>query len=279
MIMPSRPKPSTPSRRAAKMLCTHAQGHADGAAAEQVAGIAQHPPQQRVLLPGVPQAPQVTHDSWRGDLAGPGALGQVPVHQAAACLHPGRPAAASPAGGGLFRRRPSFPARRPGCAGCTRLWPCGPACSSSTAIISLIDDGLVPAQVDQFVAERFQPQDGAAGDIVDVGEAARLGAVAGEAHRAALGDPLAEAEHDHIRPPGRAVDGEVAEDGHIDAKQVVVAVGQRLRRPSCWRRRAAAGGRFRRFRGWAGAGWRRTGWRWRPARTWGCRGGGTIPAG
>jgi hypothetical protein len=35
----------------------------------------------------------------------------------------------------------------------------------------------MPAQVDNLVPERLKPQDGAAGDVIDVGKAARLFAI------------------------------------------------------------------------------------------------------
>jgi hypothetical protein len=39
---------------------------------------------------------------------------------------------------------------------------------------------------------------------------------------------LAPPEDAHVGPPGRTVDGEVAEDGHVEAVQVMVGVGHRL---------------------------------------------------
>ena len=93
----------------------------------------------------------------------------------------------------------------------------------------LVDgEDFVAAEVEDFVTEGLEAEDGAAGDIVDVGEAAGLVTIAGDEDLAAFGDPLAEAEDGHIGAAGRAVDGEVAEDGDIEVVEVVVGVGHDL---------------------------------------------------
>jgi len=72
--------------------------------------------------------------------------------------------------------------------------------------------------------------DGAASDVIHVGEITRLLAVAVHNHRPAFADPLYEAKQAHVRPPCWAVDGEVAQHGHAYAVQVMVGVAQCLRR-------------------------------------------------
>jgi hypothetical protein len=82
----------------------------------------------------------------------------------------------------------------------------------------------MPTEVENFITERFEPKDGAAGDVIDVGEAAGLLAIASDEDLATLGDPLAEAEDGHVGAAGGSVDGEVAEDGDVEVIKVVVGM-------------------------------------------------------
>lgn len=84
---------------------------------------------------------------------------------------------------------------------------------------------LVTAEVDDLVTEGLETEDGAAGDVIDVGEAAGLVAIAGDEDIAVLSDPLAEAEEGHIGATGRSVDGEVAENGDVEVVEEVVSMG------------------------------------------------------
>jgi len=93
----------------------------------------------------------------------------------------------------------------------------------------LVDgEDFVAAEVEDFITEGLEAEDGAAGDIVDVGEAAGLAAIACDEDFAAFGDPLAEAEDGHVGAAGGAVDGEVAEDGDVEVVEVMVGVGHDL---------------------------------------------------
>ena len=85
---------------------------------------------------------------------------------------------------------------------------------------------FVPAQVEDLVADMLERQERAGGDVVHIGEAARLLTVTGDGDGSAFRDPLAEAKHRHIGTPGRTVDGEVAHDGGIDAVEVVIGIGE-----------------------------------------------------
>lgn len=88
------------------------------------------------------------------------------------------------------------------------------------------DGVFTAAQVDDFVAEGFIGEEGAAGDVVDVGEIAALGTVAVELDRIALVDPLDEAVGGHIRATGGSVDGEIAEDGDVESEEMMVSIGK-----------------------------------------------------
>jgi len=85
---------------------------------------------------------------------------------------------------------------------------------------------FVSTQVEDFVTDIVQRQQGAGGNIVHIGEPARLLATAIDAHGSALRDPLAKAEHGHIRSTGGTVDGEIAHDAGIDAVEVMIGIGE-----------------------------------------------------
>ena len=87
---------------------------------------------------------------------------------------------------------------------------------------------LVRAKVEDVVADGAQGGDGAAGDVVDVGEVARLGTVTIDGDLAAFANALGEAEGSHVGATGGAVDGEVAEDADVEAVQKVIGVGHGL---------------------------------------------------
>ena len=89
-------------------------------------------------------------------------------------------------------------------------------------------DHFMPAEVKNIIANRFERQKRAAGNIVHVGKPARLLAIAGDGDRFSFGDPLAEAEHDHVRSASRTVDREVAQHGDVDAVEVVVGMRECL---------------------------------------------------
>ena len=71
------------------------------------------------------------------------------------------------------------------------------------------------AQIDRGIAERPQPGDRPAGNVVDVGKVSALRSIALHHHRLALADPLREAEQAHVRLSGRAIDREIAEHGDV----------------------------------------------------------------
>ncbi len=91
-------------------------------------------------------------------------------------------------------------------------------------------DRVIAAQVDHLEAQRPERGQRAAHDVVDVGEIALLPAVAVEHDRPSFLHPLDEAEDAHLRPAGRAVDREVAQNGDIQSMQRMEAVAQQLRR-------------------------------------------------
>ena len=90
-------------------------------------------------------------------------------------------------------------------------------------------DGVVAAtEIDDLVAKRLERGDGPPGDIVDVGEVARLGTVAHQLEGLARLDPLDEAEDAHVGPAGWAEDREVTDDRGVEAVELEVAVGHEL---------------------------------------------------
>lgn len=84
------------------------------------------------------------------------------------------------------------------------------------------------AQVDDLVALDVGGGDGAAGDVIDVGEVAGLGAVAVDGDGDALADVFDKAVDGHVGSTAGPVDGEVAEDAGVDTVEVVVGVGHHL---------------------------------------------------
>ena len=113
-------------------------------------------------------------------------------------------------------------------------WPVIDDHLASEVIGELADHGVdrdrlvATTQVDNFITQRFETGQGAAGDVVDVGEVPGLGAIAVEGDWLAAADPLAEAERGHVGTPGRTIDGEVAEHRDIDPVKVVPDVGETL---------------------------------------------------
>ncbi len=87
---------------------------------------------------------------------------------------------------------------------------------------------FMPTQVEDLVANVFQRQQGASGDIVHIGEPARLLSTAVDLHGFAFRDPLAKTEHRHVGSTSRTVDREIAHDADIDAVEVMVGVSEGL---------------------------------------------------
>ena len=111
---------------------------------------------------------------------------------------------------------------------------------SAEAVFDLADEveqrdwRFTSAEVDDFVSgDDSAPhgprgEDGTAGDVVDVGEVAGLRSVAEDGDGGPFVDPLDEAEGGHVGASSRAVDGEVAQDGNVEAVEVMVGVGENL---------------------------------------------------
>src|SRR6266850_1312545 len=88
--------------------------------------------------------------------------------------------------------------------------------------------GSVRTQIEGPVAYRSQGRDGASCYIVDVREIARLLAITKNGHRAGFADPLDEAEDAHVRPAGRSIDGEIAQNRNIQSVEAMVAIAESL---------------------------------------------------
>ena len=108
------------------------------------------------------------------------------------------------------------------------------------AVFDLADEieegnrSLASAEIDDLVSgfaitsHRLSGENGAAGDVIDVGEVARLRAIAEDGDGRAFVDPLDEAEGRHVGSSGGTVDGEIAQDGDVEAVEVMVGVGEHL---------------------------------------------------
>ena len=90
-------------------------------------------------------------------------------------------------------------------------------------------DHLVPSEVENIKTNRLERQQRAAGNVIHVGKPTRLFAVASDRDGLSLSNPLAETKHDHVWSASRTIDREVAQNGHIDAVEVMIGVGKSLR--------------------------------------------------
>lgn len=90
------------------------------------------------------------------------------------------------------------------------------------------DRVVAASKVDHLEADGFQGRDGAAGDVINVGEVTGLAAVAVERDGSAFVDPANESQGRHVGTSGGTVNGEVADDRGIDAVEVMPRKGHRL---------------------------------------------------
>ncbi len=87
---------------------------------------------------------------------------------------------------------------------------------------------IATAEVEDFITANAERGDGSASDVINVGEVAGLFAIAIESDGLAAANPLDETEGAHVRAAGGTEDGEVAENRHVDAMEMVPGEGERL---------------------------------------------------
>ena len=106
-------------------------------------------------------------------------------------------------------------------------------CISANPLLDQADQVIhrnifMPSQIEYLEANMLQSKDHTAGNIINIGETARLAAIAIQVQSFALCDPADEPKDRHIWAASWSINGKKAYYAYIDIIEIMIGVGHGL---------------------------------------------------